>query len=176
MPTDTAKREAPKALSFISWHVGIKMNTITVRQAILSDLDALALLFDSYRQFYGRVSDLDAATDFLQARFNHGESILFIAHEGSKAVGFIQLYPSFSSVSLARIFVLNDLFVYEHARRKGVASKLMTAAVDYASSMDAVRVSLSTAIANEAAQRLYQHAGWKRDEQFFVYHFAIPST
>ncbi|MDO9046731.1 MAG: GNAT family N-acetyltransferase [Methylobacter sp.] len=150
--------------------------TITVRQAVLSDLEALAPLFDGYRQFYGRASDLHAATEFLSARFNHDESVLFIAYEDNKAVGFTQLYPSFSSVSLARIFVLNDLFVDEHARRKGAASKLMAASVDYASSLGAVRVSLSTATTNEAAQRLYQDAGWQRDELFFVYHFAIPST
>jgi len=150
-------------------------NTITIRQAVLSDLEALAPLFDGYRQFYGRPSDLQAATEFLSARFNHGESVLFIAHEGHKAIGFTQLYPSFSSVSLARTFVLNDLFVDEHARRKGVASKLMAAAVDYARSLGAVRVSLSTATGNEAAQKLYQAIGWKRDEQFLVYHFAIPS-
>jgi len=150
------------------------MSIITVRQAVLSDLDALAPLFDSYRQFYGRSSDLSAAREFLLTRFNHGESAVFIAHEGNKPVGFAQLYPSFSSVSLARIFVLNDLFVDEHARRKGVASTLMSAAVDYASSLGAIRVSLSTATTNEAAQRLYQSAGWKRDEQFFVYHVAVP--
>lgn len=150
------------------------MNTIIVRQAVLSDLEALAPLFDSYRQFYGRASDLSAAASFLSARFNHNESVLFIAHEGDKAVGFTQLYPSFSSVSLARILVLNDLFVYEHARRKGVASKLVSAAIEYADSGGAVRVSLSTAITNEAAQMLYQSAGWQRDEQFFVYHFAVP--
>lgn len=152
------------------------MNPITIRQAVLSDLEALAPLFDGYRRFYGRTSDLPAAKEFLSARFNHGESALFIAHEGDQAIGFTQLYPSFSSVSLARIFVLNDLFVCEHARRRGVASKLMNAAVDYASSLGAVRVSLSTATTNEAAQTLYRSAGWKRDEQFLVYHFAIPST
>ncbi len=152
------------------------MNTITIRQAVLSDLDGLAPLFDSYRRFYGRASDLSAATAFLSARFNHNESVLFIAHKGAKAVGFTQLYPSFSSVSLARILVLNDLFVDEHARRKGVASQLINAAVEYAESGGAVRVSLSTAITNEAAQRLYQSAGWKRDEQFLVYHFAIPTA
>jgi len=152
------------------------MSTITVRQAVLSDIESLAPLFDNYRQFYGRPSDLQAATDFLSARLNHGESVLFIGHEGNKAIGFTQLYPSFSSVSLARTFVLNDLFVDEHARRKGVASKLMAAAVDYASTLGAVRVSLSTAITNEVAQTLYQSAGWQRDEQFWVFHFAIPPT
>jgi ribosomal protein S18 acetylase RimI-like enzyme len=151
------------------------MSNITVRQAILSDLEALVPLFDGYRQFYGRASDLSAAREFLLARFNHGESVLFIAHEGDTSVGFTQLYPSFSSVSLARVFVLNDLFVHEHARRKGVASKLMSAATDFAKSLGAVRVSLSTATGNETAQALYQSVGWKRDEQFFVYHFAIPA-
>lgn len=149
------------------------MNSITVRQAVLADLDALAQLFDGYRQFYDRSSDVGAARAFLLERFNHGESVLFVAHEGNKPVGFTQLYPSFSSASLARIFVLNDLFVHEQARRKGVASKLMSAAVEFARSLGAVRVSLSTAVTNETAQALYQSGGWKRDEQFFVYHFAI---
>ncbi len=148
------------------------MSTIAVRQAVLSDLEALAPLFDSYRQFYGRDSDIRAAKDFLSARFNHGESVLFIAFEDNASIGFAQLYPSFSSVSLARTFILNDLFVHEQARRKGVASKLMSAATDFAKSLGAVRISLSTATTNEAAQALYQTSGWKRDEQFFVYHFA----
>jgi ribosomal protein S18 acetylase RimI-like enzyme len=151
------------------------MSNITVRQAVLSDLEALVPLFDGYRQFYGRPSDISAARKFLLARFNHGESVLFIAHEGNTPVGFTQLYPSFSSVSLARVFVLNDLFVHEQARRKGIASKLMSAATEFAESLGAVRVSLSTATTNEVAQSLYQSAGWKRDEQFFVYHFAIPA-
>lgn len=151
------------------------MSNVAVRQAVLSDLEALVLLFDDYRQFYGRASDVHAARDFLLARFNHGESVLFIALEGSNPVGFTQLYPSFSSVSLARTFVLNDLFVNEHARRKSVASKLISAAVGFASALGAVRVSLSTGTSNETAQALYQSAGWKRDDQFLVYHYSIPA-
>lgn len=151
------------------------MSNIIVRQAVLSDLDALAQLLDGYRQFYGRPCDIRAAREFLLARFNHGESTLFIAHERNTPTGFAQLYPSFSSVSLARTFVLNDLFVHEHARRKGVASKLMSAAVEFAGSLGAVRVSLSTATTNETAQALYQSTGWNRDEQFHVYHFAIQA-
>lgn len=151
------------------------MSTSIVRQAVLSDLEALVPLFDDYRQFYGCTSDVGAVREFLLARFNHGESFLFIAYEDETPVGFTQLYPSFSSVSLARTFILNDLFVSEQARRSGVASKLMSAAVEFARASRAVRVSLSTAMTNEAAQALYQYAGWKRDEQFFVYHFSIPA-
>lgn len=150
------------------------MNIITVRQAVLSDIEALTPLFDAYRQFYGRASDVAAARAFLLERFNHSESVLFIAHEGNQPVGFTQLYPSFSSVSLARTFILNDLFVYENARKKGVATKLMSAAAEFAESLGAVRISLTTAINNEIAQRSYQSSGWKRDEQFYVYHLQLP--
>lgn len=147
----------------------------TVRQATIRDLEQLVPLFDNYRQFYGRASDLRAAREFLLARFNNDESTVFIAHEDEKAIGFTQLYPSFSSISLARIFILNDLFVYEQARRKGVASALMSAAVQFATGLGAARLSLSTVITNDTAQALYQSAGWKRDDQFFVYDFVIPT-
>ena len=144
-----------------------------VRQATIHDLAQLIPLFDSYRQFYGRASDVAAAGEFLLARFLNNESTVLIAHEGERAIGFTQLYPSFSSISLARIFILNDLFVHEQARRKGVASALMSAAVKFATALGADRLSLSTAITNDAAQALYHSAGWKRDDQFLVYDFAI---
>jgi ribosomal protein S18 acetylase RimI-like enzyme len=147
----------------------------TVRQATIGDLEKLVPLFDNYRQFYGRTSNLRAAREFLLARFDNHESIVFIAHEGERAVGFTQLYPSFSSISLARIFILNDLFVHEQARRKGVASALMSAAVEFATTMGATRLSLSTAMTNHAAQALYRSAGWERDDQFWVYDFAIST-
>ncbi len=147
----------------------------TVRQATIRDLEELVLLFDNYRQFYGRTSNLRAAREFLLARFDNHESIVFIAHEDKRAIGFTQLYPSFSSISLARIFILNDLFVHEQARRKGVASALMSAAVEFATTMGATRLSLSTAMTNHAAQALYRSAGWERDDQFWVYDFAIST-
>ena len=147
----------------------------TVRQATIRDLDQLVPLFDDYRQFYGRTSDPCAAREFLEARFHNEESTVFIAHEDERAIGFTQLYPSFSSISLARIFILNDLFVNEQARRKGVASALMSAAMQFATASGADRLSLSTAITNDAAQALYHSAGWKRDDQFLVYDFDIQT-
>ena len=145
----------------------------TIRQATLDDAEQLVPLFDAYRQFYGRTSDVAAARTFLLARFTNRESTLFIAHQGEMAIGFAQLYPSFSSVSLARIFILNDLFVQEQARRTGVASSLLSAAATFAVSLGAVRLSLSTALTNDAAQALYRSAGWNRDQQFSVYHLAL---
>lgn len=151
------------------------MSTTSIRQATIFDIEVIAPLFDAYRQFYGRETDIPAATAFLSARFNHSESTMFIAFEDHSPIGFCQLYPNFSSVSLARTFVLNDLFVLEHARRKGVATKLMASAIEFANASGAVRLSLSTAADNENAQALYRFVGWKRDEQFLVYHFAVPA-
>ncbi len=147
--------------------------TLTVRQAVLSDLDALAPLFDGYRQFYGGASDLAAAHAFLLARFNHGESVVFIAFADTAAIGFTQLYPSFSSISMARIFMLNDLFVVAHYRKHGAGSKLLTAAIKHGHTFGAVQLVLSTATTNHTAQSVYEAGGWVRDTQYYVYEYNI---
>ena len=146
------------------------MSSISVRQAAFSDLEQLSCLFDLYRVFQGKESDVDAARGFLRARFDHGESIVFIAHEGSTPLGFAQLYPSYSSTALARVFILNDLFVNENGRRKGVASALLSALEDYSWAHGASRVTLNVAMDNEAGQRLYEAQGWNKDAQFLMYH------
>lgn len=146
------------------------MSNIDVRQAVLHELDELVVLFDRYREFQGQAGDLPAARGFLQARFDHGDSVIFIARETQVSIGFAQLYPSYSSVSLARVFVLNDLFVQESARRKGVASRLLAAVEAYAWSLGAVRVTLNVARNNKHGQALYEARGWRQDEQFRMYH------
>lgn len=145
------------------------MKHVQVRQAVLADLPDLSRLLDAYRIFYGRSSDVDAAERFLLARFEHGESVLFMATIDGVAVGFCQLYPSFSSISLARAFILNDLYVVESARKRGVATRLLQAAADFAKQLGAVSLTLSTAINNQTAQGLYEQAGWIRDREFYVY-------
>jgi GNAT superfamily N-acetyltransferase len=148
------------------------MPAVSVRQAVLSDLPVLTPLFDAYRQFYGRSPDLAAAESFLRERFDHDESVVFLAQAEAAPAGFTQLYPAFSSVSLARTFILNDLFVVAGYRRTGVGSELLRAAVEYARALGAVRVTLNTDIQNTAAQATYEARGWKRDREFYVYHFA----
>lgn len=149
------------------------MGNVHVKQADIAELEQLTVLFDLYRQFYGKESNLNSAREFLRARFNHGESILFIAYLDNKAVGFTQLYPSFSSASLARIYILNDLFVMADARRKSVAKQLMDAAARYAKAVGAIRLGLSTAIDNKTAQALYESQGWERDREFCEYSFLL---
>lgn len=146
------------------------MNSPTVRQATFSDLDDLAQLFDRYRVFQGQASDVSAAREFLRARFDHGESVVFLAHDGLAMQGFAQLYPSYSSTALARVFILNDLFVHDSGRRKGIGARLLRAVEAYAWAQGAARVTLNVAIDNAPGQALYEAEGWARDAQFFMYH------
>jgi GNAT superfamily N-acetyltransferase len=156
--------------------VGRGISTVNVRQAVLADLEALADLFDQYRQFQGKPGDLSACLAFLHERFNHGESVLFLATSDGHPVGFAQLYPSFSSVELTRVFTLNDLFVVQAGRRVGVASALLRVVEQYAWSCGACRVSLNVVQQNVSAQALYQATGWLRDDQFQMYHRYPPNA
>lgn len=145
-------------------------SSLVARQAVLADLEPLAVLFDRYRSFQGQASDVAAARAFLAERFEHGQSVLFIAEAGAAALGFAQLFPSFSSVRLARAYILNDLFVDEPGRRRGVASALLAAVEAYAWSFGAARVSLNVARENLSGQALYRARGWLQDETFYMFH------
>src|SRR5579863_1472884 len=113
---------------------------VRVRQATVKDLDLLVPLFDAYRQFYRQRSDPDRARRFLLERFEQSQSVILLAFQGDAAIGFTQLYPSFSSGAMARIFILNDLFVDPGARGRGVGSALLRAAAEYGRGAGAVRL------------------------------------
>ena len=133
-------------------------------------------LFDAYRQFYDKPSQPEACRAFLLERFKYNQSIIFLAKDGQgAAVGFAQLYPSFSSGSLAQIFILNDLFVAPAARRQGIASRLLRAVADYGRAAGAIRLTLSTAVTNQSAQSLYERERWNRDTEFYVYHLSLKA-
>jgi GNAT superfamily N-acetyltransferase len=130
------------------------------------------LLFDAYRQFYKQVADLNGAKIFLSERINNNESAIFIATEGKDAVGFVQLYPIFSSVSMKRAWLLNDLFVATSARKKGVAALLLDAAKSHGRATDAKWLLLQTTQDNLPAQTLYEKNGWKKVQDCF-YEFSL---
>ena len=146
------------------------MTAIQTRFATLHDLEAVAPLFDAYRQFYKQPPDLPRARDFMQERLERKESVVFVAETGDgKIVGFCQLYPTFCSVRTAHTYVLYDLFVHPEARGTGAGRALMQAAEEHAAKTGAARMELSTAKTNTVAQGLYESQGWVRDETFLVY-------
>ncbi len=145
------------------------MSTISIRMATESDLTQLAQLFDAYRQFYKQPADLERARDFIGERLNRNDSWLLVAQSQDDLIGFCQMYPSFSSTNTSRIAILNDLFVAQNARSKGVGKDLMRTAEDLAKKLGLSALELSTAIDNQTAQSLYKQLDWQLDKEFYYY-------
>lgn len=139
-----------------------------------------APLFDAYRQFYKKKPDPKGARTFLKRRLKNNESVLFLAisdgERQGKLVGLVHLYPTFSSLTLRRQWILSDLFVVPEARRQGVGEALMNRARQLAEETDADALLLETATDNFTAQKLYEKLGYKRDEVFYRYVLTIRST
>jgi len=151
--------------------------SIAIRRADAKDLDALAGLFDAYRQFYKQPSDVAAARNFLAERIARDESVVLVAEHDSNAIGFVQLYPLCSSVLLGRTWLLNDLYVAPQARRLGAARALLDAACAFARERGALGLELETGSANVTAQALYRSAGWKLGENLHLHlDFPVVST
>jgi GNAT superfamily N-acetyltransferase len=146
------------------------MAEIRTARAELDDLDVLVPLFDGYRRFYEQPSDLAGARAYLAERIKRSESVIFLAVRDGTIVGFTQLYPSFSSVSMQRLWVLNDLFVAAEGRSSGAGRALLARAERWAAETGAKGLTLSTQITNLAAQRLYEACGWSKDDEFVHYH------
>jgi len=144
--------------------------TVSIRRAGADDLDTLAALFDAYRQFYDQRSNVSGARAFLSERLALDESVLLLAEDEGRAVGFVQLYPLFSSVRMGRVWVLNDLYVAPEARRSGVARALLEASTAFARDRGALGLQLETGADNRQAQALYRDAGWTQDANLH-FHF-----
>jgi ribosomal protein S18 acetylase RimI-like enzyme len=141
---------------------------VHIRRASLSDLEPLTGLVEQYRGFYNHEPN-STTQQFLRDRISKNESIVFVAEDGGKLVGFAQSYPGFSTVALAEIWLLNDVFVHPDFRRRHIAEKLMVETEAAAKSAGAVRIWLRTAHLNAPAQALYEGRGWIHDDVFKRY-------
>jgi ribosomal protein S18 acetylase RimI-like enzyme len=130
----------------------------------LDHLEAITPLFDAYRIFYGQTSDLAAAREFLRQRLLLRETVLFLALENDTALGFTQLFPSFTSVGMQRLWILNDLYVIPEARGQRVGEKLIERALAHAKASGATGVVLETAHTNTSGQKLYERMGFMRED------------
>jgi ribosomal protein S18 acetylase RimI-like enzyme len=140
---------------------------ITTRKATLEDLEDLSSLFNAYRVFYNQPDDLKGAFEFLKERFLLQKSVVLVAVNNNKMIGFTQLYPIFSSVSLKKAWLLNDLFIDSSARRLGAAEALLHAARKHGIETGSKWLLLETAHDNVPAQTLYVKNGWEKVEDVF---------
>lgn len=131
------------------------------RKATIQDLPQLAELFDQYRVFYHKESDISAAENFLKQRIENKDSEIFVAESEGKLTGFVQLYPLFSSTRMKRYWLLNDLYVNKNYRGKGFSKKLIEEAKQLAISTDASGVLLETGKSNDIGNQLYPSCGFE---------------
>ncbi|WP_447527629.1 N-acetyltransferase family protein [Vreelandella sp. TE19] len=143
---------------------------MTIRAAVMNDLEALTVLLDAYRQFYQQPGDVSAARHFLEQRFGLGDSFILVSEDARGELdGFVQMFPGLSTVGLNARWTLNDLYVAPNARQRGAGRALMEAAASLAHEHGVARLVLMTQVENEPAQRLYEILGWQRNTAFYSY-------
>ena len=131
------------------------------RKAVITDLPQLAELFDQYRVFYHKGSDIPAAANFLQERIENKDSEIFVAEENGSLTGFVQLYPIFSSTRMQRYWLLNDLYVNDNHRGKGYSKELIEESKELCRSSNAAGILLETGKSNDIGNQLYPSCGFE---------------
>jgi ribosomal protein S18 acetylase RimI-like enzyme len=132
-----------------------------IRKVEIKDIDQLAELFDQYRIFYHKDSDISAAKKFLTERIENKDSEIFVAESEGELVGFVQLYPLFSSTRMKRYWLLNDLYVNGNHRGKGFSKKLIEDSKELAKFTDAAGILLETGKSNDIGNQLYPSCGFE---------------
>jgi GNAT superfamily N-acetyltransferase len=141
---------------------------MTITQANIEHLEDLVPLFNDYRIFYKQESNEGLASQFLKDRIKQNQSIIFLAYLNNEAVGFTQLYPLFSSVSMKPMYLLNDLFVKSNYRGKGIGEALINKAKALCETQKNKGLALQTATDNPA-QKLYERLGFIKDHDLYYY-------
>ena len=136
-------------------------------EACVTDYKKVAVLFNEYRVFYKQKSDIKAAERFIYERLHNKESVIFLALEEGEAVGFAQLYPSFTSIGIKRTIILNDLYVTEKMRGSGVGAALLQEVKEYGKKEKRDSIVLQTAKDDARAQHLYEKLGYQKDDHYF---------
>lgn len=143
-----------------------------IRKAEMTDLDKVADLFNQYRIFYKKESDLSGGRQFLQDRMTNKESEIFVASdEQNNFMGFVQLFPIFSSTRMKRLWLLNDLFVAQDYRGQGISVGLIEKAKELCRETNACGLLLETAKTNMVGNQLYPRTGFvlESDSNFYVW-------
>lgn len=142
------------------------------RKAKDIDLEILSSLFNMYRVFYRKESDLNGAIKFLTERLTHQDSEIFVAeNEEKKLTGFVQLYPLFSSTRMKKLWLLNDLFVHPEFRGQGISRGLIERAKKLVVESNACGMFLETEKSNLIGNNLYPKTGFtlNKDSNYYTW-------
>ncbi len=132
-----------------------------IRKANINDTDQIAHLFDLYRIFYRKTSDLDQAKKFISERITQQDSTIFIFEKKNSIVGFVQLYPIFSSTRMQKMWLLNDLYVLASERGLNIGVALLKHAQFFAKETKTCGLLLETEKTNVIGNKLYPKLGFE---------------
>ncbi|MEH7333872.1 GNAT family N-acetyltransferase [Neobacillus drentensis] len=148
-------------------------DNLIIRQATIKDLDKIVPIFDSYREYFNQQRSPVNVENFLFERFEHLESVIFIVEREGEVIGFAQLYPVFSSLSLKRVWLLNDFFIIESFRHQGVGKQLFAKVKEFGTLTKSKGIELSVEHTNQKAWEFWEKQEFKLDEEFRYYYFKI---
>lgn len=130
----------------------------------LSDLLPLMRAYCDFYQVAPSDKDLIALATALIEDPDH-EGVQLIARDpADHGAGFATVYWTWSTTGAARIGVMNDLFVAEHARGQSLADRLILECRSEAARRGARRLTWQTAPDNLRAQAVYERLGATREQ------------
>ncbi len=143
------------------------VSTDSITRVAVEDLNELLPLMRAYCDFYSASpSDADLlrlAQTLIDDPEHEGVQLLARDQDG-QSVGFATLYWSWSTTDAARIGVMNDLFVAEAARGRGLAESLIEACRAECAGRGIPRLTWQTAPDNLRAQAVYDRIGGQREQ------------
>jgi GNAT superfamily N-acetyltransferase len=151
----------------------MKVPDFRITRATIADVAQILPLFEAYRVFFA--GDIDQMSRrFLEDRLVRQESVVFVAWQGADAVGFITLYPLWSSWYCRRIWFLSDLYVTESARKRGIGASLVERVISFGQETNAASVMVELPRSEPQLGKFYASMGFGRDEVFELarYRFA----
>ncbi len=134
-----------------------------------SDLEALLPLMRGYCDFYGVTPSDDALLAMSRALIAdpEREGLQLIAYgPGQEAAGFATVFWAWTTLSAARLGIMNDLYVVAGARGQGLADRLIAACRERCADHGATTLVWQTAKDNHRAQAVYDRVGGQRSEWF----------
>ncbi len=149
------------------------MKELQIIKADLEKINLASLIFNDYRIFYNQESNIKDCYDFLLDRTINDESLIYLGLIENNPVAFMQIYQSFSSVGLKKIYILNDLYVVEQYRGKKIGRAMLVKALEVAKSKNITKIALQTAKTNQTAQNLYQSFSFIQDQEFLTFNINL---
>ncbi len=135
-----------------------------ITTAISSDIPQLCLLLNVlFSQEAEFKPDSEAQSRGLSAIIDNAETgDIIVAHDAGQIIGMVNLLYTVSTALGARVAILEDMVISPNYRDKGVGSKLLKYALEFAKSQGCQRVTLLTDDDNIGAHRFYERHAFKR--------------